>query len=101
MFNKNSNLSGSNERLDNFIDGIDVYNSEFLLKLFDPDLPKINFTITTQKYRPDLIAEDFYKSSKYSEYVILQAGLPLSEFKQGVVLQLIPLTILKTLINGQ
>lgn len=101
MFNKNSNISGSNERLDNFIDGIDVYNSEFLLKLFDPDLPKVNFIITTQKYRPDLIAEDFYKSSRYSEYVILQAGLPLSELKQGVTLQLIPLTILKKLINEQ
>ncbi len=101
MFNKKSNISGSNERLDNFIEGNDVYNSELLLKLFDPDLPRVNFIITTQKYRPDLISEDFYKSSKYSEYVILQAGLPLSELKQGTTLQLIPLSILKGLINGQ
>lgn len=81
------------------MEDFDVYNSELLLKLSNPDLPRVNFTITTQKFRPDLISEDFYKTPIYSEYVILQACLPISELKSGVVLRLIPLSILKNIIN--
>ena len=72
-----------------YIDGIDIYNSQFLYQLTDPNLERKLYEINVYEYRPDLIAQDFYGSVEYLPFVILSAGLSLSQFRKGVVLSLI------------
>lgn len=100
MYKVNVNHNKSNFSLSSYIEDIDVFNSTLLLYLEDPEIEKLEFRITTQKYRPDLIAEEVYGDKLYSDYVIIQSCLPISGFVPGRVIKLINLETLKLLITN-
>lgn len=71
-----------------YIENHDVYNSKLLFLLSQPGLEKESYTIK-EPYRTDLIAQDYYGSTDYEDYVILQTKLPISELKEGLVIDLL------------
>ena len=71
-----------------YIENHDVYNSKLLFLLSQPGLEKESYTIK-EPYRTDLIAQDYYGSMDYEDYVILQTKLPISELKEGLVIDLL------------
>lgn len=90
MYTKESRLIGARENLSNYIEGVDVYNSQFLHYISSPDIPKVPYQITVHEYRPDLIARDFYNSEDYLGILMVQLGVGLSALTKGTVLYLIP-----------
>lgn len=61
--------------LEGHISGYDVYNSETLYRVaLDQGLERADYVIKTERFRPDLIAKDFYGDPRYSSYIIFQAG---------------------------
>lgn len=71
-----------------YIENHDVYNSKLLFLLSQPGLETEPYIIK-EPYRTDLIAQDYYGSSDYEDYVILQTKLPISELKEGLVINLL------------
>lgn len=71
-----------------YIENHDVYNSKLLFLLSQPGLEKESYTIK-EPYRTDLIAQDYYGSTDYEDYIILQTKLPISELKEGLVIDLL------------
>ena len=70
MYTRPKRIYSDLKNLNYYIEGSDVYNSQLLLYLQDPNLDREEYTVKTP-YRPDLIAEDFYGSVGYEPYVIL------------------------------
>ena len=101
MFRKaiNRNIT-TTDKLSNYINGFDIYNSELLYKLSDPDIEYELFEITTWEYRPDMIAKYFYGSTSYTDLVILQMKVGIEDLKKGLILKLIPKSTLDNLINS-
>lgn len=95
---KNQILSGVSE-LANYIDGYDVYNSSLLERLHDPSIQKEDYEITVYQYRPDLIAADYYRDSKYTGILMLQVGISLESYTKGVTIKLIPKTTLDEILR--
>lgn len=102
MFTKTNKISNKRENLHNYIEGFDIYNSDFLLKLSNPELEKerLSYEIRTYQYRPDLIAKDFYGSSDYEGILILQASRTLATYTKGSILRLLPKTIIDNLLSN-
>lgn len=90
MFTKKQKLSSGLTGLDNYVNGIDVYDSMLLHLLSDPSYARETYEITAYEYRPDLIAKDFYGSVDYLGILMIQTKLTLEDYKRGVVLKLIP-----------
>jgi hypothetical protein len=100
MYNKPTKYTYTLEELSNYIEGNDVYNSSFLSIISNPSLPRITYVITENEYRPDLIAHDIYGSSSYEGMLILQAGITLSGFTKGRVLEVLPKITLDSILNN-
>lgn len=101
MFKKaiNRNIT-TTDKLSNYINGSDVYSSELLYQLTNPDLERELFEVTTWEYRPDIIAKNFYGSTSYTDLVILQMKVGIEDLKKGLIIRLIPKSTLDNLINN-
>lgn len=99
MYSKDSKIITSKEELSNYISGIDVYSSELLVLISKSDIPREIYQITDYEYRPDLIAEDYYGSSKFMGLLMLQAGRGLEYLTRGSCISLIPKKYLLELIS--
>lgn len=86
--------------LDFYIERHDVYNSKLLFLLSQPGLETESYTIK-EPYRTDLIAQDYYGSDEYEDYVILQTKLPISELKEGLVIELLTKKQLDTILRNE
>ena len=100
MYSKTNKIFSSISGLENYIDGCDVYNSKLLLLLNNPGIEKESYMILNYQYRPDLIAKDFYGDTSYEGLLVLQLAMPLSEYKTGTVLHLIPKSTLESILNS-
>ena len=100
MYTKTNKIFTGISKIENFIEGSDVYNSLLLLYLNDPSIEKVDYEIFSGQYRPDLIAKDFYGDYSYESFVILQAALPLAGFKRGTIIQLIPKETLDSILSN-
>ena len=89
MYKSNKSVTSGIWNLTNYIDSFDIYNAYILQELQRPDLSREMYEIKNYKYRPDLVAKDYYGSENYTGLVLLQTGLTLSNFKRGVILNLI------------
>lgn len=88
MYTKPPRIYTTLTDLNLYIEGHDVYNSKLLFLLSQPGLKTEPYTIK-EPYRTDLIARDFYGSVEYDDFVILQTKLPISELKEGLVINLL------------
>lgn len=100
MYTKPQRLISKIENLGNYVEGYDIYNSKFLSMILDPKLERINYTIQTSEYRPDLVAKRFYGDESYMGLVIVQSRKTLSEFKEGLTISLIPKNKLDELLRN-
>lgn len=99
MYKSNSKITSGIEELSNYLEEYDIYNSKLLSLINDPGNYKEPYEIKVFKFRPDLIAEDFYGSTRYSAMVMLQSGLGLSELVPGNTLWLMPKETLDGLLR--
>ena len=100
MYKRENKIIGSIENLSNYVEGVDVYNSELLHLMNDPELSKVPYEITVYEYRPDLIARDFYSSESYLGLLLIQTGLSLDQYTRGTVIYLLPKATLDALISN-
>lgn len=100
MFTKNPKIIHDPQNLDNYIQGTDVFNSVLLYKLKNTDCNRIEYTITSHQYRPDLIAEDIYGSPDWQGILVYQLGIPLESYSKGTTLYVIPKEIIEDLIKS-
>ncbi len=99
MYSKANKIISDKAELSNYIEGFDVYNSQLIEKMKDPDLPKVMYEITVYEYRPDLIAQDFYGSDAYTALILLQNGVGLEFYTKGAVLELIPKSAIDNILS--
>ena len=99
MYRKKSKIVSNTENLGNYIEDFDIYNSLFLYKLSDQGLPREDYEITVYEFRPDLIARDYYGSTSYMGILLAQTKLTLTQFKKGLILHLLPKSIIDGIIN--
>lgn len=88
MYTRPKRIYTDLKRLENYIEGEDVYNSLLLFHLQNSDLETKEYTIKTP-YRPDLIAEEFYGSLEYEPFVLLQLKTPIDKLTKGRIFNLI------------
>lgn len=88
MYTKPKRIYTNLKRLENYIEGKDVYNSLLLFLLQDTNLETSEYTIKTP-YRPDIIAEEFYGDTGYEPFVILQLKTPIDQVTRGRVFKFI------------
>ena len=100
MYTKANKIIISTDNLENYIEDVDVYNSKLLMELGNPAYTKVPYELTTQEYRPDLIAQDFYGSTNWQGLVIIQAGRNLSSYTKGSVIQLLPKATILGIISN-
>lgn len=82
MYTKPSRIYTNIKNLENYINGVDVYNSLLLFYLQDPSLETKEYTVKTP-YRTDIIAEEFYGDVGYEPFVILQLKTPINKVTRG------------------
>jgi hypothetical protein len=103
MYKRNkteSPIAISGYELESCMEGADIFDSALLYRLsLDQSLPRENYVVTENWYRPDLIATKFYGDSKYESFVILQAG-SIKNIKPGAVLSLISKIAINNLKDG-
>lgn len=100
MYKGTTTIRKDKTDLSNYIDGYDVYNSVLVDKLRDPNIQRVSYTITSNEYRPDLIAKDIYDDVKYTGILIFTCSLPISAYVRGTVLQVIPKGTLISIFNS-
>lgn len=100
MYSKSGKVISSKQSLSNYIDGYDLYNSKLILQLTDPNLPREDYVISNLEYRPDLIAEEVYGSSRYLGLLLLTQAIGLESYTKGTVLRIIPKVVLDRLIES-
>ena len=100
MYSKENKIFSGLSKLENYIERIDIYNSKLLFYLSDPSIEREDYEILTGQYRPDLIAKDYYNDISYMGLLILQAGIPLSDYTVGRTLRLIPKNILDSILSS-
>lgn len=100
MYSKTNKIFTGLSRLENYIEGNDIYNSKLLLLLNDPGIDKEDYKILTNKYRPDQIALDYYGDSSYEGLLMLQVASSLSSYTVGTVLHLIPKSTLDSILSS-
>lgn len=99
MYKKEQNIISSIEDVSNYIEGFDIYNSTFLSLLYNTSESREQYEITVYEFRPDLICKDFYGSESYYGIFLLQTKKPLTEFKKGVILELLPKSVIDNIIR--
>ena len=100
MYKRASIIYSKNTSISDYIENNDTYNSKLLLDISDPSIEREEYIITVNKYRPDLIAEEFYGNSSYLDFIILQTGRRLEDFGEGEILYLIPKNVIDSLISN-
>lgn len=100
MFTKESKIINNKQDLSNYISGYDVYNSSLLIYLNDPQIERENYEIMTYTFRPDLIAQDYYGDVSYEGLVVLMASIGLESYTKGNVIQLIPKSVLDSILSN-
>jgi hypothetical protein len=100
MYSKTDKIFSGLSKLENYIEGNDVYNSKLLFLLSDPTIEREDYEILVHQYRPDLIAEDYYGDSSYEGLLILQSSMSLASFTKGTILHLIPKEILDSILGS-
>ena len=100
MFTKESKIINNKQNLSNYISGYDVYNSSLLIYLNDPQIERENYEIMTYTFRPDLIAQDHYGDVSYEGLVVLMASIGLESYTKGNVIQLIPKSVLDSILSN-
>lgn len=100
MFTKESKIINNKQNLSNYISGYDVYNSSLLIYLNDPQIERENYEIMTYTFRPDLIAQDYYGDVSYEGLVVLMASIGLESYTKGNVIQLIPKSVLDSILSN-
>ena len=100
MYRKSTNITMNKQDLSNYIEEYDIYNSSLLLRLQDPSIVKEDYLITTNSYRPDLIAADYYGSPDYLGIMMMTTSLELKDYKKGNILSLIPKSTIDSIINS-
>lgn len=82
MYKRPKRIYTNLKRLENYIEGEDVYNSLLLFLLQDTKLETSEYTVNVP-YRPDIIAEEFYGDVGYEPFVILQLKTPIDKVTKG------------------
>lgn len=100
MYSKENKIFSGLSKLENYIEGNDVYNSKLLYYLSDPTIQREEYKILNGQYRPDLIAKNYYNDYSYMGLLILQVGLPLSAYTVGRTLYLIPKDTLDSILSS-
>ena len=100
MYTKENTMISSKEEISNYIEGLDIFNSQFLYMLANPELERKVYEITVYAYRPDLIANEFYGSPKYAGLVILQSGVGLAGLKRGNKILLLSKDSIQSILNS-
>lgn len=100
MYTKNNQMISNKETLSNYIEGLDLFNSQFLYMIADPTLERKIYEITVFEYRPDLIAKEFYGSENYMGILMAQIGTGLSGLKRGNKISLLPLNVISSILNS-
>lgn len=100
MYTKENTMISSKEELSNYVEGIDLFNSQFLYLLTNPELERKVYEITVYEYRPDLIAEEFYGDTKYMGIVMAQVGVGLEGLKRGNKILLLPKSTVTSILNA-
>lgn len=88
MYTRPKRIYTNLKRLENYIEGSDVYNSLLLFHLQDTSLETSEYTVKTP-YRPDIIAEEFYGDVGYEPFVILQLKVPIDQVTRGRIFKFI------------
>ena len=99
MYTRPKRIYTNLKRLENYIEGEDVYNSLLLFLLQDSNLETEEYTIKIP-YRPDIIAEEFYGDPGYEPFVILQLKTPIDQVTRGRVFKFITKTEVDRILNG-
>lgn len=99
MYQRPKRIYTNLKRLENYIEGVDVYNSLLLLRLQDPTLETSEYTIKTP-YRPDVIAEEFYGDVGYEPFVILQLRVSIDQITRGRVFRFIIKSEIDRILEG-
>lgn len=99
MYTKEQKIISSIEDVSNYIEGYDIYNSAFLSLLANTKELREEYEITVYEFRPDLICKDFYGSEKYYGIFLLQTNMLLTDFRKGVILKLLPKSIVDNLVK--
>lgn len=99
MYIKEQKIISSIEDVSNYIEGYDIYNSTFLSLLYNTTEPKEKYEITVYEFRPDLICKDFYGSESYYGIFLLQTKKLITEFRKGVILELLPKSVVDNIIR--
>ena len=99
MYIKEQKIISSIEDVSNYIEGYDIYNSTFLSLLYNTTETKEKYEITVYEFRPDLICKDFYGSESYYGIFLLQTKKLITEFRKGVILELLPKSVVDNLIR--
>lgn len=100
MYKKEQRITNGYENLDNYIENYDVFNSQLLLLLNDPNLQREIYRITTYEFRPDLIAREFYGSEGYMGILMIQVALGLEGYTKDTILELIPKSVIDEIIKS-
>lgn len=99
MYKKEQKIISSIEDVSNYIEGFDIYNSTFLSLLYNTSESKEKYEITVYEFRPDLICKDFYGSESYYGIFLLQTKKLLTDYRKGVILELLPKSVVDNLIR--
>lgn len=100
MYKRSNKINSDSTEVSNYVDGIDIFNSTLLRTLNDPNISRVDYLITNYQFRPDLIANDFYGSDSYEGLLMLQNPIPISKYRKGLILKLIPKSELDSIIDS-
>lgn len=98
MYKKSSFILSNPQNLANYVEGYDVYNARFLDLIKDYESEKVDYTITTKNYRPDLIAQELYGDTKYTAFLMVTCALSLTDYVKGNVLKVLPKKVFEKII---
>lgn len=99
MFTKTPKIIQDNQNLDNYMQDTDVYNSRLIKELKNPIYKRVEYEITSNPFRPDLIAQSFYGDTSYQGILILQTGIGLGDYRIGTILRLLSKEDIDSLIE--
>ncbi len=100
MYKKRDKIITSIYDPSNYVDGYDIFDSLLLTLINDPTLEREKYEITVHEYRPDLLAQDIYGSTSYTGLLLLQVKEGLSGLSRGTVIEVLPKSVLDTIIKS-
>lgn len=98
MYTRPKRIYTDLKRIENYVEGSDVYNSLLLLRLQDTTLETSEYTVKTP-YRTDIIAEEFYGDVGYEPFVILQLKVTIDQVTRGRVFRLITKSVIDSILD--